>query len=38
MKKDCREERKELNEKYGRRNVRKAANQRKNPNGIVTEE
>ena len=35
MKKDCREERKELNEKYGRKNVRKAANQRKNPDGIV---
>ena len=38
MKKDCREERKELNEKYGRKNVRKAANQRKNPDGIVIEE
>jgi hypothetical protein len=35
MKKDCREERRILNEKYGRKNVRKAANHRKNPNGIV---
>ena len=35
MKKDCREERKILNEKYGRKNVRKAANHRKNPGGIV---
>jgi hypothetical protein len=35
MKKDCREERKELNEKYGRKNVRRAANHRKNPDGIV---
>lgn len=34
MKKDCREERKGLNQEYGRKNVRKAANQRKNPNGI----
>lgn len=35
LKKDCREERKDLNEKFGRKNVRKAANQRKNPNGII---
>lgn len=35
LKKDCREERKELNSEYGRRNVRRAANHRKNPDGIV---
>lgn len=38
LKKDCREERKQLNEQYGRKNVRKAANKRKNPNGIVIEQ
>jgi hypothetical protein len=38
FKKDCIEERKKLNEEYGRKNVRKAANQRKNPNGIAIEE
>jgi len=35
LKKDCREERRKLNDEYGRKNVRKAANQRKNPDGIV---
>lgn len=35
LKKDCREERRKLNDDYGRKNVRKAANQHKNPNGIV---
>ena len=38
LKKDCREERKKLNEEYGRKNVRRAANERKNPTGIVIEE
>jgi hypothetical protein len=38
LKKDCREERKELNAEYGKKNVRKAANHRKNPDGIVIEE
>ena len=38
MKKDCREERKILNDKYGKKNVRKAANQKKNPNGVVISE
>jgi hypothetical protein len=36
--KDCIEERKKLDEEYGRKNVRKAGNKRKNPNGIVIEQ